>query len=189
MNLLCVAAPSVVERRMDDPFRIQPDDGVPEALGRDLGRAYLPGSPIGVPTEVDERIAALARARLTGRMAGAAGGARGLSWGRHLERRRALPMRLITMTSAAAALLLVMLVGPRLSRTPTPGPGTTQIALFGDIDADGRVDIVDALVLSKRVREGSASQNSWDIDDDGSVTERDAHAIRAMVVSLEGGAG
>jgi hypothetical protein len=110
-------------------------------------------------------------------------------------------MRLVAMTAAAAAILLVAVVTPQFSRGPAPsniaqGPGGTTISLPGDVDADGRVDIVDALVLSKyaandadtRARLGAA-RGDWDVNADGAVDERDALSLRQRVVKLEGGAG
>lgn len=183
---------------MDDPFRIQPGDDeprIPEALRRDLGRAYGPNG-LGVPPEVDEHVAQMARHRLAGRLATASGQKSGLSWaGRSERRRRMFPVRLVTMSAAAAAILLVVLVTPRFSTVPTTtsSPGAMSIALRGDVDNDGRVDIVDALVLSKRLRDGKgagpATGGDWDLNADGVVDEADAVAIRGMVVKLEGGAG
>ncbi len=187
---------------MDDPIKNQSqDEGVPEALRDELARVYAPGEPIEVPAEIDQNIAQMARWRLSERVVATAGKPRGLSWAKPdaVGRRRIFPMRLVTISAAAAALLLVVLVAPRLMKQPTTS-GTiaqgTTIVLPGDIDADGRVDIVDALVLSKLVAKDptiaghlSEKQPNLDFNADGVVDQADAVAVRAMVVKLEGGAG
>jgi hypothetical protein len=202
---------------MDDPSRIRPDDqgkppgaeeGVPEALRAELSRLYAPGDPIEVPSEIDERMAQMAHWRLSGRVVETAGRVRGLSWDVEGSgaKRRVFPMRLVTISAAAAALLLVTLIAPRLMNTPAktgnvaqgPARSGTSIALRGDADADGRVDIVDALVVAKlaakdpvvSARLSSHAPNpDLDVNADGVVDENDALALRAMVVKLEGGAG
>jgi hypothetical protein len=190
---------------MDDPIKNQSqDDAVPDALRDELARVYSPGEPIEVPPEIDQSIAQMARWRLSERVAATAGKPRGLSWAKSDsgDKRRIFPMRLVTISAAAAALLLVVLVAPRLMKQPTKsgtvaqGPVGRTIALPGDIDADGRVDIVDALVLSKLVAKDptvaghlSDKQSNLDFNADGVVDQQDAVAVRAMVVKLEGSAG
>jgi hypothetical protein len=113
-------------------------------------------------------------------------------------------MRLVTISAAAAALLLVALVAPRLMNAPTktgniaqgPQATGTSLALRGDADADGRVDIVDALVGAKLAAKDPAvtgrltgAHGDLDVNADGVVDEKDALALRTMVVKLEGGAG
>ncbi len=144
---------------MDDPFKIQPQDdkytgdprdGVPEALRDQLTRLYAPGESIDIPEEIDQRLAQMARWRLSERVVASAGAPRGLlSAPAAAVQRRLFPMRLVTISAAAAALLLVVLLTPRLMKpgatpsTVAKTPGITG-ALRGDIDADGHVDIVDA---------------------------------------------
>lgn len=177
---------------MDDPIRGQSElsgeDSVPEALRRDLSRLHVPGAPIEVPREVDERLMQMAQWRFAERVAEAAGSERGLSWAHPRRRMRVFPVRLVTMTAAAAALLLAVLLAPRaMSPRGVPGP---VVAVRGDIDADGRVDIVDALLLAKHAAGGGTGgeAKSWDVNGDGVVDQGDALAIREMVVRLEGGA-
>lgn len=182
---------------MDDPFKLRSSDeesdagGAPDGLARDLRSTYGPGSPIDVPSGVDGRISGMARQRLAGRVASAAGHGRGFSWAGGARSRRIIPLRVASITAAAAAIVLVALIGPRLVGPPathSPAPGT-PVALRGDIDNNGRVDIVDALVLSARVKANARTSSNWDVDSDGVITDADARAIRAMVVRLDGGAG
>jgi hypothetical protein len=54
----------------------------------------------------------------------------------------------------------------------------------GDVNADGRVDVIDALVLAERVRSGE-TRRSWDLNGDRVVDGRDSEEIMARAVDLE----
>lgn len=191
---------------MDDPIKIRSgdhdgaasDDAVPQSLRDALNQAYGPGEPIEIPSEIDQHVAHMAQMRLTERVAASAGRARGVSWrgDAAASRRRGLLLRFAAVTSAAAAIFFVAVVGPRLANTRTSVTPRMSIALHGDVDADGRVDIIDAMLLSKHVAKDPAvagrvdgSAAALDINADGVVDQQDAMSIRAMVVKLEGGAG
>jgi hypothetical protein len=173
---------------MDDPFKIRPDgdegEAVPGALREGLRRAYHPRSPIDAPSSMDDRMGMLARQRLAGRVASVSGRMHGLSSARWRR-----PLRIGALSALAATVVLGVFVGPRFM-TPAPRPSTlVGAALHGDIDGDGRVDIVDALVLSNGLKSGDAPPAAWDVDNDGAVSDADARAIRAMVVTLARSAG
>jgi hypothetical protein len=57
--------------------------------------------------------------------------------------------------------------------------------LAGDVNRDGAVDVIDALLLADRVRSGEAKTRSWDLNGDGKVDARDSEEILARVVDLE----
>jgi len=89
---------------------------------------------------------------------------------------------------AAAAVLVASLAGIyRWDRTTqVQTEGTTQAsALAADIDGDGSIDIVDALVLAKRIRQNEALEPSWDLNHDGKVDRGDVDAIARKVVSVK----
>jgi hypothetical protein len=54
----------------------------------------------------------------------------------------------------------------------------------GDVNADGRVDVIDAMVLAQRVQSGE-TQRRWDVNGDRVVDARDAEEIMARAVDLE----
>lgn len=54
----------------------------------------------------------------------------------------------------------------------------------GDVNADGTVDVVDALLLAERVR-GKQTARRWDMNGDRVVDARDSDEIMARVVDLE----
>ena len=96
---------------------------------------------------------------------------------RNLAKRRSRSWQWI---SAAAALIVAgWLAWPQFG---------TQIARE-DVNRDGRVDILDALVLSRRISSGGAQGTQWDLNHDGVIDERDVELIAKRAVRLaKGGA-
>ncbi len=72
---------------------------------------------------------------------------------------------------------------PQSEKSPHQGNLKTQSS---DLDGDGKVDIVDALLLAKRLEAGkeSAENSGLDLNDDGRVSLEDAHHLAQRVVSL-----
>ncbi len=70
-------------------------------------------------------------------------------------------------------------------------PSTHQLpslaALPGDVNGDGRVDILDAYVLQRRLETAAALEARWDINGDGRVDAQDVDAIAVESVKLDGG--
>ena len=62
---------------------------------------------------------------------------------------------------------------------------STGRTLAADINRDGAVDVIDALLLADRVRSGEAKSRRWDLNSDGKVDARDSEEILARVVDLE----
>ena len=54
-----------------------------------------------------------------------------------------------------------------------------------DIDANGRVDIVDALVLARRVVDREPLPTRWDFNRDGRVDRSDADVVAILAVRLQ----
>ncbi len=88
---------------------------------------------------------------------------------RHARRWRWFPV-------AAAVVLVAVVLAPAL---------IPRRELSGDLTRDGRVDIVDALALARRVESGEPLDRRWDVSGDGAVDRRDVDAIAARAVSLE----
>ena len=53
-----------------------------------------------------------------------------------------------------------------------------------DIDESGTVDIVDAFLMSRKVRAGDGVPEDWDFDRDGEVGKGDVEAVAIAAVSL-----
>jgi hypothetical protein len=85
-------------------------------------------------------------------------------------------MQKVLPLAASIAIAAVMIQFARMGRT-----------VVGDINADGNVDVVDALLLAERVRSGDGigKARRWDVNGDRVVDARDSEEIMARVVDLE----
>jgi hypothetical protein len=143
---------------------------LPPRLADGLGRLYPPGPP--VPPSVEGEI--LARARS------------------HFARRRRLNLILAwagTASAAAAVLVLALLLrrNPQTAQIKDrPQPAMTVLARE-DIDHNGRVDILDAFALARRVENGQAVGASFDLNGDGRTGQADVDMIALAAVKLERG--
>src|SRR5687768_3894688 len=123
---------------MPDPMpgKLLPDGELPDALARDIASLYR--SDVSVPPALDAAILAEARAGVA----------------RRLRFRRALRWTTAGAGAAAAAAVVwgVSLVGFHKGGNGSPQPSNADaVAIKGDVDRNGRVDIVDAFVVAKRV--------------------------------------
>lgn len=148
------------------------ESDLPQALADDLAGLFPP--PGSVPGEVDRAILSDARRHLVGRG------------------RSRLIFRLAPLTAAAAAIALVFWAVSQ--RTPTPSDqqpvaqrAAVQTRLTEDIDANGRVDILDAFVLAKRVEGRGSLESRWDFTGDRIVDGRDVDHVALAAVSIDKG--
>jgi len=70
------------------------------------------------------------------------------------------------------------------SLAPRPSPLVPRPPLEGDINGDGRVDILDAFALAKQIELANALKPEWDFNHDGVVDRKDAEAIARAAVKL-----
>ena len=132
-------------------------------LGEDVAAIYH--AQPRVPTAIDDAILNRARA--------------------HLARRSRQARRWWGAAAAAALAACVALVVwvniPARVRSHA-------ISLTGDVNHDGRVDIVDALLLARALEKNSDGRTwSEDVNHDGTVDRRDVDAIAMAAVKLETG--
>ena len=149
------------------PRQPQPLDEpeLPSRLAAELRRLFDAG--VGVPAAVDEAILRDARAGFARR------------------RRFWLAARWIGAGAAAAAAVVVLAMNFYRDVPPT---NVVTANVEGDVDGSGRVDIVDALLLAKKVEGGVApAAMGEDVNGDGSVDRRDVDAVAAIAVRLPGG--
>ncbi len=89
--------------------------------------------------------------------------------------------------SAAAAIMLVAL---RLS-SPSPDRISEHPVVMaikpGDVDRDGKVDILDAFVVARRLHAHAPIDKAWDVNGDGAVDQKDVDRIGTMAVDISGG--
>jgi hypothetical protein len=57
----------------------------------------------------------------------------------------------------------------------------------GDLDEDGRVDVLDAFLLARRLDAGDPGNPAWDASGDGRVDRADVDRVAYWAVSLSGG--
>ncbi|MCP4594038.1 MAG: hypothetical protein GY842_25170 [bacterium] len=143
----------------------------PQRLAGDLRGLYRTEVPI--PPEIDAAIASTARQHFAGR------------------RRARMVLRLVKVSAAAAAIALVILVSQPSTHQKTPL--ATRHAGFGpqlspaDIDRSGRVDILDAFALARRIERGDGLGSEWDANGDGVVDRTDVDAVAHVAVRLTKG--
>ncbi len=86
------------------------------------------------------------------------------------------------LTAAAAVLVLVLfvLVRPATHRSMTA---------TGDVNGDGRTEILDAFILARELKAGAHPGPGLDVNGDGLVDERDVLTVAARAVELQKGGG
>ena len=140
-------------------------------LAPGLKAAARPPS-LEIPAEIDARILSTARGR---------------------ARKRAY-LRWPGLLAAAASVLIAAGIfwgvrgrGRGRGRVREPSaPPAEELAM--DIDGSGSVDIVDAYLISRRLKRSGAVPSSWDWDGDGRVGGRDVELVARRAVALaEGG--
>jgi hypothetical protein len=147
-----------------NPDRQIPSDEdlqLPAQLRSDLQR--LSARTISVPSNIDAAILADAKS----------------GW---LRRMRFRPVQrwMLAGGSIAAALLIAWGVTALVHRTPP------QMAQVGDVNHDGRVDILDALVVAQALKSGGKLDPAWDVNHDGVVDQKDVDWIAATAVNVSG---
>ena len=85
----------------------------------------------------------------------------------------------LSWAAMAACLTLAIWLGERLTR-PSGGKSFAR----EDINRDGRVDILDAFALARKIETGGTLDPRWDINGDGRIDRVDVKAIAARAVSL-----
>lgn len=149
----------------------------------------LPRDPVFVPPTVDEALMKVARQHL----------------GRP-EKRRISWFRLLPWTVATAGLAVaVLLAYPHAKEflgfeksakavrggwenTSATGiqPQSQGLAdLREDLNHDGKVDILDAFILARKLKGAPLSDSSLDLNGDGVIDNRDVEVIAVHAVSLE----
>lgn len=101
----------------------------------------------------------------------------------HLSRARRRQRLRWASVAAAASLML----GAFIAVQPFGSPRSSMAhALPGDLNADGTVDMLDALYLARSVDTGRTNP-AWDFNHDAKVDRLDADTIARAAVDLKGG--
>jgi hypothetical protein len=81
----------------------------------------------------------------------------------------------------------VVVVALNLHRTPT-ATNVAASGIVGDVDGNGRVDILDAFLLAKKADAHARPAAKWeDVNGDGVLDRRDVDAVAETAVRLPGG--
>jgi len=97
----------------------------------------------------------------------------------------------LSLAVVAAALLLV--ANLTIFRGNSDQPGPTPLAIVRssngelareDLDGNGRVDILDAFLLARKLEEGIAN-DAWDLNQDGKVDQVDVQHAAMLAVRLQ----
>ena len=131
---------------------------LPPQLALALREAYTHGPSI--PAAVEDSILAQAHEKFARR------------------RRLRLIARWGTGLAAGLAAMIVLVVWLH-------HPKGAQKLAKGDINHDGQVNMIDALVLAKHLAARDKSDQAWDINSDGRIDQKDVDAIAAASVSLK----
>jgi hypothetical protein len=103
---------------------------------------------------------------------------------------RPLLLRPAPWLAAAAALALAATAWVLVGRSrPAPAPATTVALAPEDIDANGRVDILDAFVIARVLASGDEPDPAWDVNADGVVDDADVDLVAMTGVRLDGRSG
>lgn len=151
------------DRQPDLPEPLEP----PQRLVGDLRRLYSPAGH--VPREVDEAV-------------------RDAAWrecGAVRVRRRIRWWSQVGVAAAAAFVLFWFRESWRPHPAPLPAKGP---AIVADVDANGRVDILDAFALARRIESGAIPAGVGDLNHDGRVDRADVDAVAMQAVRLTEGA-
>jgi hypothetical protein len=137
-------------------------DNLPPRLTDDLNDLF--GRSPTIPPRADDAILNLARAELASR------------------RRTRIIWRVTSLAAAAGIALFALQLTFHLHAPTHP---TAAARLSQDLNADGRVDIIDAFYLARQI-DRSQTKPQWDFNHDGAIDRRDADVIAATAVSLKG---
>jgi len=147
------------------------DLDLPTHLIDDIAELYKP--PADVPRDIDDEILFAAKEQLGNTR-------RSWHWG------------LVGVIAATIALVfgIELIMQPRRPvLKSTPYVRSQQPAIVReDIDGSGRVDILDAFLLARRIETGAGTQPEWDVNKDGRINKADVDAVALTAVRLNGGA-
>ena len=139
---------------------------VSDRLSEDLKALF--GSDSGVPGEVDRAVLDAARRRLV------------------KPRRRKIVAWGKWVGAAAAVVLILFVLNGHLEKSSVPDfAGVVQVA--GDVDGNGRVDVLDAFKLARFVESPGGADVQWDMNGDEAVDRADVDAVAFTAVRLKEG--
>ena len=147
----------------DDPTPTDADDEpLPPRLRGDLQRLW---PDVQVPPSLDSDILSRAKADYARRI-----------------RFRPVFRWVAAAAAMAAAVTLVFVV--RMALVAPVRHVVKQGDARGDVNGDGKVNMLDAYILARRIKAGAKPEKAWDVNGDGVVNQQDVDWIANASVSL-----
>lgn len=143
------------------------DDALPPGLAEGLGQGY--GRKLEVPRAIDQAVLGAMREKFAKR------------------RRMRLTIRWSSVASGALAACVAVVIWLSTGSSGIAPHTPVTSAIKGDMDASGRVDMVDALILATRMKRGEMPDAAWDLNGDGKIDQADVEAIAHGAVMLQQG--
>lgn len=163
------------------------DDGAPAALRDELRKRYGPRGEAGDElSKLDARVLAEARLQFAARPQPAVIASIG---------RRSVLWRIGAAVAAAAAIVALVVSLPTFFadnesstlRDPVAVLPQAPALVAGDVNGDGRVDILDAYVLQRQIEALATADPRWDLNGDGKIDTSDVKTVASSAVRLSGG--
>lgn len=133
------------------------------------GLADLFGSAPAVSRFTDEKILAAARQESIGR-----------------NRRRWMIRYAIGSIAAAAAVILIAIKTTHREQRMASSP-SAAVASAEDVNRDGKLDILDAYFMARKVADNQPLAKEWDFNNDGAIDNRDVDVVAFSAVKIKGG--
>lgn len=132
-------------------------DDIPDRLAEGLRQLHAGPQP---PADLNRRVLAAARREMAP---------------------RPLVLKPKPWLAAAAALALGVTAWVLVPRPGTPGPMAAAA-----IDASGDIDILDAFMIARALRDDAPTDPTWDLNADGVIDDTDVDVAAMLSVRLEG---
>ncbi|HEV8291725.1 MAG TPA: dockerin type I repeat-containing protein [Tepidisphaeraceae bacterium] len=92
----------------------------------------------------------------------------------------------IGSVAAAAAVVLIVIRTTHHDQPAINNP-TASVATTEDVNRDGKLDILDAFLMARKVAANEHLTKEWDFNHDGTVDAKDVDVVAFAAVKLKGG--
>ncbi len=137
---------------------------MPEKLQADMKRMFDLQTPI--PPEIDRAIMDRAHQQLV------------------LKRKKHHVLRWSVAAAVAAVVIFAFILDTPFIKSPTKQISSAFVASSADIDQNGRINILDAFQLARKIESTDRLYAQWDMNHDGLVNREDIDCVAMVAVSL-----
>jgi hypothetical protein len=89
------------------------------------------------------------------------------------------------IAAAAAVILVAIKINHR--EQPIVNNPTASVATSEDVNRDGKLDILDAFLMARKVAANEPLTKDWDFNHDGTVDSKDVDVVAFAAVKIKGG--